>query len=253
MATTQERFAEHRRQRQQRRRRWLQGIVLVISLVLLVRGVAYSPWLAFAQAEVAGAQQLERAEILAIAGLQEPFNLLAADPAAIARHLTNDLRIESAHVARQYPATLTIKVKERRVAVYVRHKLGIAQVDANGMILTLGKAVRDAKAPLVTGTALDGGYIGDTAAGEHPVAVLAAFVGRLDPWTAGQLSELQVLPNGTAQAITMQGVPSKLGPLAQASDKAELADTVVRQIVPISHQVAAVDLTFSRPYITVKK
>ncbi len=253
MSTTQERFAEHRRQRQRRRRRCLKGVVLVISLFLLVRGAALSPWLVFAYAEISGAQQLGRSEVLAIAGLQEPFNLLAADPAVIARRLTSDLRIESAQVVRQYPATLTIQVRERRVAAYVRHKLGVAQVDASGMILTLGKAVRDAKAPMITGTALDAGYIGDTAAAEHPVAILTAFLSRLDPWTTGQLSELQVLPNGTVQAITMQGVPIKLGNLAQVADKAGLADTVVRQIVPISHQVAAVDLTFSRPYITVKK
>ena len=253
MSTTQERFAAQRQRRRLQRWRLFTGIVLTVGTVLLIRWAILSPWLSFAHADISGAQQLERADILAIAGLQEPFNLVAADPDVVAKRLTGDLRIEAAVVARRYPQTLTIQVKERRVVAYVRHKLGFVQLDGQGAILTVGKAVRDAKAPMITGTILAEGYIGDVVPPDQRVSLLVAFLNCLDPWTASQLSELQIAGNGTAQAITLQGVPIKLGNMAQLGDKASLADTVVRQIVPISHQVAAVDLTFSRPYITVKK
>ena len=253
MSTTQEKFAEQHHRRYKRRWRLVKSILFIVGAAFLIRGAILCPWLTFAHADISGAQQLERADVLAIAGLQEPFNLLAADPDTLVKRLTGDLRIESAAVYRSYPATMMIEIKERRVVAYVRHKLGFASLDGQGVILTVGKAVRDAKAPMITGTVLSEGYVGDRAFSNQGVTQVAAFLNHLDPWTAGQLSEIQIAANGTAQALTLQGVPLKLGSTTQLDDKASITDTVVRQIVPISHQVAAADLTFSRPYITVKK
>lgn len=253
MSTTQERFAEQHHCRYRRRWRFVKGALLVVGAAFLLRLAVLSPWLMFAHADINGAQQLERSDVLAIAGLQEPFNLLAADPETLVKRLTGDLRIESAVVSRSYPATLMIEIKERRVVAYVRHRLGFAQLDGQGMVLTVGRAVRDAKAPMITGVVLEEGYVGDKVSDNQQVAQTTAFLSQLEPWTAGQLSEIQIAANGMAQAITLQGVPLKLGNTAQLNDKTGITDTVVRQIVPISHQVAAVDLTFSRPYITVKK
>ena len=253
MSTTQERFAEQHHRRYRRRWHLVKGILFVVGAAFLIRLAVLSPWLTFAHADIYGAQQLERSDVLAIAGLQEPFNLLAADPETLVKRLTGDLRIESAAIGRSYPSTLTIEIKERRVVAYVRHKLGFAQLDGQGMILTVGRAVRDAKAPMITGVVLEDGYVGDRVPADQQVAQVTAFLSQLEPWTAGQLSEIQIAANGMTQAITLQGVPLKLGNTAQLGDKTSITDTVVRQIVPISHQVAAADLTFSRPYITVKK
>ena len=253
MSTTQERFAEQHHLRHRRRWHLIKALLLLIGAVLLIRWALLSHWLAFAHADINGVQTVERADILNIAGLQEPFNLLAADPDTIANRLTGDLRIESAVVARSFPATLTINIRERRTVAYVRHKLGFVKLDGKGVILTVGKTVRDAKAPIISGVVLPEGYIGDAVPSDSPVARITAFLAQLDPWTSGQLSEIQLAADGTAQAITLEGVPLKLGNTAQLAEKVGLADTVVRQIVPISHQVSAVDLTFSRPYITVKK
>lgn len=253
MSTTQERFAKQHLLRHRRRWHVIKALLLLIGAVFLIRWAILSPWLAFAHANINGAQTVERADILNIAGLQEPFNLMAADPDTIASRLTGDLRIESAVVVRSFPATLTINIRERRTVAYVRHKLGFVKLDGQGVILTIGKVVRDAKAPMISGTVLSEGYIGDAVPADSPVARVTAFLGQLDPWTAGQLSEIQLAADGTAQAITLQGVPLKLGNTAQLAEKTGLTDTVVRQIVPISHQVSVADLTFSRPYITVKK
>ncbi|MDU0826597.1 MAG: FtsQ-type POTRA domain-containing protein, partial [Negativicoccus succinicivorans] len=97
---------------------WL--AVVIVGLLLLL---ALAP-ISFGSVKVEGLQVLSQDEIFRVAKISRPINVVQLATADISRRLNGDLRIASAKVDREFPATIRIQVEERRPIAVVATEFG---------------------------------------------------------------------------------------------------------------------------------
>ena len=147
--------APARRARRIRPGWWLVGALLVLAPGFLLRGRIlrsglYRSLTTVRQVEVRGTTYLSESEVRALAGLDRPVDFLRADLARAERRLARAPRLESAHVGRELPRRIVIRVVERRPVCVVRAGR-LLECDPWGVILPSLVSGVVADVPLVTG------------------------------------------------------------------------------------------------------
>ena len=85
-------------------------------------------------------------------GTQEPVNLFVVSPSAIEKAIANDVRFEKAETEYFWPGVLVVRVKERIPALYIACSYkGYAQVDYNGVVMSVSDGIKEADAPVLSG------------------------------------------------------------------------------------------------------
>jgi cell division protein FtsQ len=211
---------------------------------VVARAAAWRPGeFAVRDAEVAGAVRLAPAEVLAASGLSPGDGWLDADPASLAARLAAHPWIARAEVTRLPPATVLIRIEERRPAATLQAGNGpLRWVDPDGVPFG---SVADSDAE----TALPRLVTTREVADERPDAALADAIA-----LARALGEAG-LP---AREIAVDGGDPNARPAVQLRDAAPLVvlgsgdraaklGRLARVLaeVPESRQAAAIDLRFA--------
>ena len=114
--------------------------------------MATSPGTAFGSIVIEGTSQLTQSELLSMCGTQEPVNLFVVSPSAIEKAIANDVRFEKAETEYFWPGVLVVRVKERIPALYIACSYkGYAQVDYNGVVMSVSDGIKEADAPVLSG------------------------------------------------------------------------------------------------------
>ena len=130
-----ERRIEVQRQAGRRRLR----VLLVVSSVLSIAGIAFlvvtSPMLDVDRMSVTGTQHVTAAQVRAATGVNLHDHLLFVDTAAAARRVEQLPWVAHASVHRDLPGTLKIAITEYTPVAYVRAASGVVLVAANGRVI----------------------------------------------------------------------------------------------------------------------
>ena len=138
------------------------------SKVLLVLGVLslmvvlfiMSPFFAVKNINVTEMERFSQSEILEKAQLEKGDNILFLSPRKIARTLEKDTHFESVEVSRQFPDTVDIEIKERRVRGYVPYMGSYLYIDEYGRVLEISSSYIK-QLPIVEGLEFDRFTIGE--------------------------------------------------------------------------------------------
>ncbi|MBP1763081.1 MAG: ftsQ [Firmicutes bacterium] len=201
---------------------------------------------------VEGNSSIAQEDIFRVAGIPDRVNIFRLDPEEIRARLAGDLRISTVEVSRSFPATIVIRISERKPLFYVATNYGFAEVDRQGMILSCYKGLRQVKVPIVTGVALANQYVGETIPA-GPIEDMLRFLDNLDTETFQQIAEVNIRTDGCFVAYTTHPIQIRLGTRERMADKARFASDILQEINQKKLAIEYIDLNSTAPIIKAKK
>ena len=253
MQSTRERLKANRKKRRLRLLRLFFIAAVIIGALAGALRWATSPGTAFGSIVIEGTSQLTQSELLSMCGTQEPVNLLVVSPSAIEKAIANDVRFEKAETEYFWPGVLVVRVKERIPALYIACSYkGYAQVDYNGIVMSVSDGIKEADAPVLSGVVTGNIFFGDTIKEKNVLEILG-FLSKLDKEVTDSISEIAVDSGNNVKFNLRYGYPILLGNADNISDKLDIFITVFNDIKTKNIRAEYIDLTFAKPYIKLRQ
>lgn len=253
MQSTRERLRANRKKRRLRLLRLFFIIALIAGALAGAWRWATSPGTAFGSIVIEGTSQLTQSELLKMCGTQEPVNLFVVSPSAIEKAIANDVRFEKAETEYHWPGVLVVRVKERIPALYIACSYkGYAQVDYNGVVMSVSDGIKEADAPVLSGVVTGNIFFGDTIKEKNVLEILG-FLSKLDKEVTDSISEIAVDSGNNVKFNLRYGYPILLGNADNISDKLDIFITVFNDIKTKNIRAEYIDLTFAKPYIKLRQ
>jgi cell division protein FtsQ len=122
--------------------------LLVIALIIIAAQITWlfgvSPLIPFSTVEVSGFAELGRADILALAGINENSSFMSTNVKEVQSRLSSHLLVESAKVIKRFPDRLSIFLVPRQAAAVTLTTIDSRQaplyVDRHGVFFKIGEA-----------------------------------------------------------------------------------------------------------------
>ena len=238
--------------RKRKKPRWLfERTLFLLACILLIAWQCYSrPVYLFLQTvTVVGNQKIDMAEILQMSGgLSSQGPVWFWDAKDFFDILREDLRVEDVSTVYDWPAALTIHIKERRSLAYVASQHGFLDVDSKGTVISISRNIKSMEAPLITGFKAGRIYPGDHLSdlGVHQALEYLVALGRE---TRDQISEVHLTPNDGVMVITLNNIKIRLGALERIPEKARLTQDILQEISTKAVPVDSVDLRHEKPVL----
>lgn len=253
MQSTRERLKANRKKRRLRLLRLFFIAAVIIGAFAGAWRWATSPGTAFGSIVIEGTSQLTQSELLSMCGTQEPVNLFVVSPSAIEKAIANDVRFEKAETEYFWPGVLVVRVKERIPALYIACSYkGYAQVDYNGVVMSVSNGIKEADAPVLSGVVTGNIFFGDTIKEKNVLEILG-FLSKLDKEVTDSISEIAVDSGNNVKFNLRYGYPILLGNADNISDKLDIFITVFNDIKTKNIRAEYIDLTFAKPYIKLRQ
>lgn len=229
-------------------------VILLLALAVLLAAFLFinSAYFAVGAVVVEGNRYMTEEDIHTVAGIPASVNIFRLSTGDIKTRLTRDLRIAEADVARRFPATIAITVKERQPVAWAATSYGFVQMDKQGVVMAAVKTIKKLDVPVITGVRLGGAYVGDRVE-TPPVKNVLAYLAALDETTLGQLSEVHIRPAGDLVAYTVQAVTIRVGPPDRLPEKAKFTRDILQDIGDKKNAIEYIDLNFASPYIKFRQ
>lgn len=253
MQSTRERLKANRKKRRLRLLRLFFIAAVIIGAFAGAWRWATSPGTAFGSIVIEGTSQLTQSELLSMCGTQEPVNLFVVSLSAIEKAIANDVRFEKAETEYFWPGVLVVRVKERIPALYIACSYkGYAQVDYNGVVMSVSDGIKEADAPVLSGVVTGNIFFGDTIKEKNVLEILS-FLSKLDKEVTDSISEIAVDSGNNVKFNLRYGYPILLGNADNISDKLDIFITVFNDIKTKNIRAEYIDLTFAKPYIKLRQ
>lgn len=253
MQSTRERLKANRKKRRLRLLRLFFIAAIITGALAGAWRWATSPGTAFGSIVIEGTSQLTQSELLSMCGTQEPVNLFVVSPSAIEKAIANDVRFEKAETEYFWPGVLVVRVKERIPALYIACSYkGYAQVDYNGVVMSVSDGIKEADAPVLSGVVTGNIFFGDTI-NENNVLEILKFLSKLDKEVTDSISEIAVDGSNNVKFNLRYGYPILLGNADNISDKLDIFIMVFNDIKTKNIRAEYIDLTFAKPYIKLRQ
>lgn len=253
MQSTRERLKANRKKRRLRLLRLFFIAAVITGALAGAWRWATSPGTAFGSIVIEGTSQLTQSELLSMCGTQEPVNLFVVSPSAIEKAIANDVRFEKAETEYFWPGVLVVRVKERIPALYIACSCkGYAQVDYNGVVMSVSDGIKEADAPVLSGVVTGNIFFGDTIKEKNVLEILS-FLSKLDKEVTDSISEIAVDSGNNVKFNLRYGYPILLGNADNISDKLDIFITVFNDIKTKNIRAEYIDLTFAKPYIKLRQ
>ena len=238
-----------------RRNRILKRIMMLILLCLLVAGGYYAlrqPQLSFGIVYVTGTEKLLREDILFLTGLKEPVNFFVLDKNQVEGTLKKDIRIKNASVSYEFPNIINIAIQEEQPLFYLASSYGYVSISSQKEVMSAGKSIKNADAPIVSGVAGKNVFVGDII-NDIKIIHIFDFLDSLDSFSRLKISEVNVYDSTSIKVIDIAGRPYFLGDVKQIKEKAPVLCALVKELSEKNLAVEFVDLSYAKPYIKIKQ
>ena len=172
-------------------------------------------------------------------------------PDELKNRLEKDLRISSAVVERQFPATIQVTLTERKAAAIVMTMYGFAYVDKDGVVIELEPQIEGVSVPIMTGKKVDTLLLGDTIADPALRAGLE-YLQNLPPDVLKHMAEINVGNPDNIIAYTTDSLPVHLGKGDKPVERAAITDELLREVDSNHLLVQYIDTTPGAPSVKSK-
>ena len=238
-----------------RRNKLLKRIFTLLLLALFAIGgykLLCQPWFSFGTLYITGTEKLMRDDILFLTQLEEPVNFFVMDKTEIKKNLEKDIRIKKADVNYEFPNIININIIEEKPLFYAECQYGYIGVNTAGTVLNAAKSIKDGDAPILSGITCKSPFIGDTVYEENFVFI-KDFLNSLDLNARYFVSEINVDNSSKVKIIDRLGRPYLLGDIKNIIEKSRAFGAVIKEFSQKNVAVEFVDLSYSKPYIKIKK
>lgn len=198
---------------------------------------------------VVGNQKIETDEILKMAGVVSPQGpVLFWDAKDFFAVLRDDLRVEDVSTVYEWPASLTIHVRERRSLAYLASRHGFLDLDATGTVTAVSHNVKIMEAPIITGFKAGRVYPGSQIV-DPGVHSALEYLLCLNKETHDKISEVHLTSKEGVTVVTLNNIKIRLGSMDRIREKAKLTQDMLQEISAKSMQVDSIDLMYDKPVL----
>lgn len=199
-------------------RRTGRGLYLALALFSLAAGLyalISSSYFFLVHPAVLGNKVLSRQEVLEMAGLRSPTNLLLVSSRLVARRLERSPWIQSAVVTRKWPRELTIVIREREPLALVEMGDAVFLIAEDGIIMEATTAKECPHLPVLRGVLPEPVRPGESVSREEAQQALA-LLALLAPKERSEVAVVEVATGGRLRfqrrdgALVEWGVPEEL-------------------------------------------
>lgn len=238
--------------RKRKKSRWFfERMLLLVFIAVIAFWQCYSrPVYFFLQTiTVIGNQKIETDEILKMAGISAGQGYLWFwDAKDFLETLRDDLRVAEVTTDFDFPATLTIHVKERRSLALLASRHGFLDIDATGVVTSISRSLKKMDAPLITGFKAGRVYPGNRISDPGVGAVLEYLVA-LNKETRDVISEIHLTPKDGVTVVTVNNIKIRLGVLERVRQKARLTQDILQEVSAKAVPVESIDLNHEKPVL----
>lgn len=134
------------------------GAIVLITAALLVGydQLLLSPHLRVRETVVKGCKELTEKDILTLAAVGSPSNLLTINRDAVARRILGNPWVQEVFVGREFPDRLVIWVRERKAVALIEKENGLHLIDSGGAPFKKLEAGEESDLPVLTGCIREG-------------------------------------------------------------------------------------------------
>jgi cell division protein FtsQ len=182
--------------------------ILLISLAMFI--LIGSPLFEIRQITVEGNEFFTGRKIVAVSGIELNTNIFKVNLAQATDRLKTMPMLKEAHITRDLPSRVLIRVIERKPVAFLPSAGGFILVDAEGVYCREGK-IGEAGLPVITGPFVripPAGQVIKDPGLQVALKVLSSLSGEL----TGDLSEIHVDRRKEVILYTLEGIQCRLGP-----------------------------------------
>lgn len=169
---------------------FLTGAIVSVTATLLIGydQILLSPHLRVRETVVKGCKELTEKDILSLAAVRSPSNLLTINRDAIARRIRGNPWVQEVFVGREFPDRLVIWVRERKAVALIEKGNGLYLVDSGGAPFKRLETGEESDLPVLTGCIRKG--IVDEELVKKSLTLLSDIKGIKDGPEIGMVSEI---------------------------------------------------------------
>ena len=218
------------RQRQLRRRNRrlaaAAGVVFIFLVWLILR---FFP-IPFGTIIIDGNDRMSFDDVYQSCGIQNGIiNVIQLSPDRMRERMEKDLRVASADISREFPATIHIRMQERQTVAVITTMYGFAYVDDTGMVIETAPQIKGVSAPLITGKKVDTLLLGDTIH-DQPIRSSLSYLKSLAPELRKDITEINVGNPDNIIAYTSESLPVHLGSADDPAGRAEMTKELLQEV-----------------------
>lgn len=237
-----------------RQKKW--NVIESIFFVLLVLVTGYvllrSPFFEVHKVLVRGNQFLSEEKIRSVADIGIGTNIFKLDLGVSESNLKLVPMIKEVQVARSFPSTVVITVKERSPLGLLSTKEGFIEVDEEGIFLQKTSAGAPGL-PVITGVQGDIPNPGQAVRAERLGEALAVIDG-LPGEAVANLSEVHIDEDGQIRIYTIEGIQCRFGTATEIQEKGAVFSQLLLELRKQGAKVKYIDLSCSgQPVVLYKK
>lgn len=218
------------RQRQlQRRNRRLAAAAGVVFIFLVWLILRFFP-IPFGTIIIDGNDRMSFDDVYQSCGIQNGIiNVIQLSPDRMRERMEKDLRVASADISREFPATIHIRMQERQTVAVITTMYGFAYVDDTGMVIETAPQIKGVSAPLITGKKVDTLLLGDTIH-DQPIRSSLSYLKSLAPELRKDITEINVGNPDNIIAYTSESLPVHLGSADDPAGRAEMTKELLQEV-----------------------
>ncbi|MCF8010627.1 MAG: FtsQ-type POTRA domain-containing protein [Clostridiales bacterium] len=229
-----------------------QSLFLLFLLALCIFILFNSPYFEVKEINVQGNCQLSRQEIIHFSALRTGTNIFKISTKKTASNLKVISFIKKVEVKRDLPASVLIKIEERKPAALLKGSSGFIQIDREKTYLQRIKKL-DNNLPLITGIDNSFNGPGETVTGKGLAAALQV-VEDLPSGLVTCLSEIHYESGGSFTLYTLRGIQCDIGIPDKINKKGDLFLKVINKVQNQNKEIIYADLSsVDSPVIKYKK
>jgi len=201
--------------------------------------------LKLASVKVTGTRYLDPAEVLAAAELPMGENMYKLDLKGAEARVKDLGWVDRVYLERRLPRSLVVAVRER-VPVALLDSLRLYGVDREGRVLPVSPSLAEEDLPLISGLDVPPDAVGTTRMADRlePGLEFLAFLERMDPDMAHDVSEVDLGEKGTLRVTFLDGVEARFRRQVTETELKRMA-AVLSDLGGKGRRVASMDFRYS--------
>lgn len=238
----------HRRHHMLLRRGAPAGVVILLFLVWLFLRLAPVP---FGTVLVDGNEKMTYSDVYRGSGIEDYVNVVQLSPSTMQDKLRHDLRVADVTVSRELPATIHVRLQERKVAAVIATMYGFAYIDNSGTVIALEPQIKGVSAPILTGKRMDTLLLGDVIS-DSTVQAALQYLTSLSAVGLHNVAEINVGSPQKIIAYTTDSIPVRLGSGDAPAERARLTEELLREVKSNQLAVEYIDTNLKSPLVKSK-
>jgi cell division protein FtsQ len=218
-----------------------ESIFFILMVLVAVFILFKSPLFEVRQISVEGTS-IPSEKIINVSGISSGQNIFKLDLKSAQNKIQLLPLVKNVNIARQLPATVNIKVEERKAVGVLQIKDGFAEVDDEGVFLRTAN-VANTKLPVLTGASINFPGIGKKIESEK-LSTLINVVCELPQEILPKLSEIHIDEEGSIQLYMLEGIQCRLGLPEKIKEKSQMLLNVLQELQPQGKKIEYIELTY---------